>query len=91
PAGGRLAASIAQLADGIVAGPRSATPTAVWVRVGDQLDEAVAAASGRPDERAIATAAHALGRIDEALALLADRHRATVVGAMSVGPGIIAV
>ncbi|OII28514.1 FUSC family protein [Curtobacterium sp. MCBA15_013] len=87
----RLAASIAQLADGIVAGPRSATPTAVWVRVGDQLDEAVAAASGRPDERAIETAAHALGRIDEALALLADRHRATVVGAMSVGPGIIAV
>lgn len=87
----RLAASIAQLADGIVAGPRSATPTAVWVRVGDQLDEAVAAASGLPDERAIATAAHALGRIDEALALLADRHHATVVGAMSVGPGIIAV
>jgi len=87
----RLAVSIAQLADGIVAGPRSATPTAVWVRVGDQLDEAVAAASGRPDERAIATAAHALGRIDEALALLADRHRATVVGAMSVGAGIIAV
>ncbi|MET3452848.1 FUSC family protein [Curtobacterium sp. 1544] len=86
-----LASSIAQLADGIVAGPRSATSAAVWVRVGDRLDEAVAAASGRGDERAIETAAHALGRIDEALALLADRHHATVVGAMSVGPGIIAV
>lgn len=86
-----LASSIAHLADGIVAGPRSATSAAVWVRVGDQLDEAVAAASGRPDERAVETVAHALGRIDEALALLADRHNATVVGAMSVGPGIIAV
>ena len=87
----RLAASIAQLADGIVAGPRSTTSAAVWVRVGDQLDAAVADASGRPDERAVETAAHALGRIDEALALLADRHHATVVGAMSAGPGIIAV
>jgi len=86
-----LASSIAQLADGIVAGPRAATSAAVWVRVGDQLDEAVAAASDRPDRRAVETAAHALGRIDEALALLADRHHATVVGAMSVGPGIIAV
>lgn len=86
-----LAASIAQLADGIVAGPRSTTSAAVWVRVGDQLDAAVADASGRPDERAVETAAHALGRIDEALALLADRHHATVVGAMSAGPGIIAV
>ncbi|WIB75962.1 FUSC family protein [Curtobacterium sp. MCPF17_002] len=86
-----LASSISQLADGIVAGPRSATPASVWVRVGDQLDEAVAAASGRPDERAIETAVHALGRIDEALALLADRHHATVVAAMSAGAGIISV
>ncbi|MBA8990378.1 hypothetical protein FHW23_001624 [Curtobacterium pusillum] len=76
----RLAASIQHLADGIVAGPRPSAGTVVWSRVGDLLDDAVADASGRPDERAVETAAHALGRIDEALALLADRHRATVLG-----------
>ncbi len=76
----RLAASIADLADGIVAGPRSAAPAPVWARVGDQLDTAVGAAAGGPDQQTVEVAAHALGRIDEALALLADRHRATVLG-----------
>ncbi|NUU13105.1 hypothetical protein, partial [Curtobacterium pusillum] len=76
----RLAASIQHLADGIVAGPRPSAGTVVWSRVGDLLDDAVADASGRPDERAVETAAHTLGRIDEALALLADRQRATVLG-----------
>jgi hypothetical protein len=74
-----LASSITRLADGIVAGPRSVAPATVWTRVGDQVDEAAAAAAGRPDGDAVATAARAIGRIDEALALLADRHHATVV------------
>ncbi|ROP66730.1 FUSC family protein [Curtobacterium sp. PhB115] len=76
----RLAESVGELASAIADGPRSAAPTAVWVRVGDRLDAAVASAAGRPDQPAIEAAAHALGRVDEALALLADRHRATVLG-----------
>ncbi|WFR66228.1 FUSC family protein [Curtobacterium flaccumfaciens] len=80
----RLAESIRSLADDLVAGQGAAARPVVWARVGDLLDEAAAAAASRPDAPAVETAAHALGRIDEALALLADRHGAAVLGEAAV-------
>ncbi|WP_413601875.1 FUSC family protein [Curtobacterium sp. Curtsp57] len=74
-----LAASVDTLSDRVVAGPAAAAE-GVWTRITDRLEDVAQSLPDGPDGDALRDRVHALGRIDESLALLAERVGMTVVG-----------
>ncbi|WP_144758410.1 FUSC family protein [Curtobacterium sp. 9128] len=101
-----LAASVDALADRVVAGPVRASGGegrvdgdggGTWTRITERLDEVLrslpSTAGADPDADAVRARVHALGRIDESLALFAERVDMPVAGGasrpMSAGGGTI--
>ncbi|ROS73737.1 putative membrane protein YccC [Curtobacterium sp. PhB130] len=69
-----LAASVDRLADRVVAGPGTdASGSPAWTRITDVLEGVVATADPGDAGDAVRARVHALGRIDESLALFAER------------------